>query len=133
MTAIASSVGSQDIRMDYLNLLVAQLRNQDPLEPLDNNQMASQLTQLSQLEQLENQSQQLAAINATFQQALLGAQRNQAAAMIGKEVTFDSPQADGTTTTESGRVEGVEIADGQVWLRVGDYGVSLDAIRTISN
>ncbi|NDC36770.1 MAG: hypothetical protein EBZ48_01825 [Proteobacteria bacterium] len=37
---------------DFMNLLVAQLKNQDPLNPMDNQQFAVQLAQFSQLEQL---------------------------------------------------------------------------------
>ncbi len=40
---------SSKIQTDYMKLLVTQLQNQNPLEPLDNNEMASQLAQFSQL------------------------------------------------------------------------------------
>jgi flagellar basal-body rod modification protein FlgD len=36
----------------FLTLLVSQLQNQDPLDPVDSNQFVTQLTQYSQLEQL---------------------------------------------------------------------------------
>jgi flagellar basal-body rod modification protein FlgD len=36
----------------FLTLLVSQLQNQDPLDPVDSNQFVSQLTAYSQLEQL---------------------------------------------------------------------------------
>ena len=36
----------------FLTLLVSQLQNQDPLDPVDSNQFVSQLTEYSQLEQL---------------------------------------------------------------------------------
>lgn len=38
--------------MDFLNLFIAQLQNQDPLEPMDNNQLTSQTSQFSMVEQL---------------------------------------------------------------------------------
>jgi len=49
-----SSVSASSIQADYMKLLVTQLQNQNPLEPLDNNEMASQLAQFSQLQQLES-------------------------------------------------------------------------------
>ena len=76
-----SGIASEDIRTDYLHLLVTQLRNQNPLEPMDNNDMAMQLAQLSQLEQMENMS-------TTFQKVLSAANRNHATSLIGKRVTF---------------------------------------------
>ena len=49
LTGMTSSAG--EIRTNYMNLLVTQLRHQNPLEPMDNNEMASQLALFSQLEQ----------------------------------------------------------------------------------
>ena len=42
---------------DFLAMLVAQMRHQDPLNPMDNTQMAAQMAQFSQLEQMLNQTQ----------------------------------------------------------------------------
>jgi flagellar basal-body rod modification protein FlgD len=41
---------------DFLNLLVAQLKNQDPLKPMDSSSFVAELAQFSQLEQSANQS-----------------------------------------------------------------------------
>ena len=103
-----SGIASEDIRTDYLHLLVTQLRNQNPLEPMDNNDMAMQLAQLSQLEQMENMS-------TTFQKVLSAANRNHATSLIGKRVTFIPA---GATTEAAGRVEGVEMIDQQPRLHV---------------
>lgn len=51
---------------DFLVLLTAQLRNQDPLNPTDPNQFTDQLTQLSQLEQQVAQTDELEAVNAAL-------------------------------------------------------------------
>lgn len=48
----ASSNGSTINQNDFLNLLVTQLQNQDPLNPMENEQFAVQLATFSQLEQL---------------------------------------------------------------------------------
>ena len=45
---------------DFLNLLVTQLRNQNPLEPMKDQEFIAQLAQFSQLEQLENMNSSLA-------------------------------------------------------------------------
>ncbi len=39
---------------DFINLLVTQMKNQNPLEPMDNYQMASQMAQMSTVESLNN-------------------------------------------------------------------------------
>lgn len=44
---------ADDLKTDFLNLLIAQLSNQDPMSPMDNEGMIQQLATFSQLEQLE--------------------------------------------------------------------------------
>lgn len=60
---------------DFLNLLVAQLKNQDPLKPMDSSSFVAELAQFSQLEQSTNQStllqKTLDAQNASLQYSLL--------------------------------------------------------------
>ena len=124
MSAISGISGSsEDIRTNYLNLLVTQLRNQNPLEPMSNNEMASQLASISQLEHLES-------LDNTFHRALLAAQHNEAVALIGKEVIFLVP---GQEDAFVGDVKAVDIVDGEALLRIGDYEVPLDAVRSISD
>jgi flagellar hook assembly protein FlgD len=84
-----SSINSAStIQMDYMKLLVTQLQNQNPLEPMNNDQMASQLAQFSQLQQLET-------MNASFANVLATTKRNYANSLLGKNVTFYSEN--GTT------------------------------------
>ena len=45
------SAGQQ--RLDFMTLLVTEMRNQNPLEPMDNQQMAAQLAQFTQLDLTE--------------------------------------------------------------------------------
>ena len=69
---------------DFLNLLVTQMRYQNPLEPLDNYQMASQMAQMSSVDSLKNISQamdQFAANQAS-------ANNFQASGLIGKRVEY---------------------------------------------
>jgi len=111
MSAIGTS--SDDIRMSYLNLLITQLQNQNPLEPMDNNQMAMQLAQLSQLEQMERMSD-------SFAKSLLVQQVDQASGLIGKQVTYFVPGEDEPRT---GVVNQVVLIRGQPILGVGNDAV----------
>ena len=79
---------ASDIQMDYMKLLVEQLKNQNPLEPLDSNDMAAQLAQFSQLQQLEQANTNLGAMNSSFGQILTATNRSYANSLIGKTVTF---------------------------------------------
>ena len=54
--------GTQD---EFLKMFMAQLQNQDPLQPQDNSQMVAQLAQFSSLEQAQQTNQQLSALTAS--------------------------------------------------------------------
>jgi flagellar basal-body rod modification protein FlgD len=112
---------AQDLKLDFLNLLVAQLQNQNPLEPLDNSEMTAQLAQISQLEQLEQ-------TNASFKEVLEATQAGYAASLLGRKVTF---YAQGEALPRTGSVTGVERIGEEFRLRVGDYLVGLAAIQAI--
>jgi flagellar basal-body rod modification protein FlgD len=69
-TATASTKASDSLANEstFLKLLVAQMQNQDPLNPADSTQFVSQLTSYSQLEQLiriDNNTASLASANST--------------------------------------------------------------------
>jgi flagellar basal-body rod modification protein FlgD len=54
----------------FLQLLVAQLQNQDPLNPTDSSQFVTQLAQFQQLEQSVNTGQDVTAIRTDLDQLL---------------------------------------------------------------
>ena len=91
----SSAVSPQTLgKDDFLRLMVAQLQNQDPLNPLNNTEFVAQTAQFTSLEQLQN-------INATL--ANLASQSNNggvasASALLGKTVTVNgsSLALDGT-------------------------------------
>ena len=77
-TAQATSSQS-DAQSKFLTLLTTQLKNQDPLNPLDNAQVTSQLAQISTVDGIER-------LNATMSKLLEGMNGNdtlQAAALVG--------------------------------------------------
>ena len=85
--ATASSTLGKD---DFLRLLVAQLKNQDPLNPMDNSQFVAQTAQFSSLEQLQNMNATLAQ-NSEWNMLLSQTINNtMATSLIGKWVTAES-------------------------------------------
>jgi flagellar basal-body rod modification protein FlgD len=125
MSLLSTTAQASNIQMDYMKLLVTQLQNQNPLEPLNNNEMASQLAQFSQLQQLET-------MNASFAQVLATASRDYASSLIGRNVLFAAETEAGTTQNFSGKVEQVyNNVDGQIYLLVGDYNVSLEDVISV--
>jgi len=125
MAAITAASSASDIQMDYMKLLVTQLQNQNPLEPLDNKDMAAQLAQFSQLQQMEN-------LNGSFSRVLESVQRSYASSLIGKDVSFKVTAQDGSTATKTGQVEEVSIEDdGDIILTVDDQQVNLTDVTSI--
>ena len=51
--------GGEMGKNEFLQLLVTEMKNQDPLNPLDNKEMVAQLAQFSALEQMQNVSKQV--------------------------------------------------------------------------
>jgi flagellar basal-body rod modification protein FlgD len=124
MTQITSA---GDIQADYMKLLVTQLQNQNPLEPLDNNEMASQLAQFSQLQQLQS-------MNSNFAKVLAATERTYANSLIGKEVSFISQTETGTVDIASGIVEQViNTVDDEIMLVASDQTFTLQDVVSVKN
>ena len=128
---------SSKIQMDYMKLLVTQLQNQNPLEPMDNNQMATQLTQISQLQQLESMSSSFADVLATTK-------RNYANSLLSKNVTFFATnETTGVSEQKVGNVNSVfnDPTTGETLLGVtvgtgtaaAQYTIGLDAVVLVEN
>ena len=124
----SSAINSaSDIQMNYMKLLITQLQNQNPLEPLDNNDMASQLAQFSQLQQLET-------MNSSFADILSTTERNYANSLIGKEISFASESDAGMQDITSGTVEEViNNLDGRTVLIVGNNTIALENVISVKN
>jgi len=128
-----SSLSASNIQMDYMKVLITQLQNQNPLEPMNNNEMASQLAQFSQLQQLES-------MNSNFAQILAITNRSYANSLIGKEVTFFTQDTEtGELVQKEGTVNEVfnDLNTGESLLKVTvddeEYSLSLDAVILVSN
>ena len=125
--AIPSAMSASTIQTDYMKLLVTQLQNQDPLEPMSNDQMAAQLAQFSQLEQLES-------MNGNFAKVLETTEFSYATSLIGKEVTFIGDTGTGDLGAMAGSVDRVfKGDDGKITLEVGNYSLEMDDVMSIRN
>jgi len=118
---------ASSIQTDYMKLLVAQLQNQNPLEPMNNSEMASQLAMFSQLEQLES-------MNTNFAKVLETAERTYAHSLIGRDIEFIGETEIGTRDIMSGVVEQVyNNVDGEIFLVVGNYVIGLEDVTSVKN
>jgi flagellar basal-body rod modification protein FlgD len=94
----------------FLQMLVAQLKNQDPTAPMDQKDMMNQMSQLSSVEQMTNMSEALQSLttNATMTQGV---------ALIGKHI--DYANEDGSATFDQ-EVTSVRVAGGVPVLELAD-------------
>lgn len=99
--AEAKDISPQD---RFLKLLVTQLKNQDPLNPMDNAQMTSQMAQISTVEGIDK-------LNTTLKMILEGNSENkamQAAGMVGHGVLVPG---DGLGLSEGFAIGGIELPE----------------------
>lgn len=90
---------------DFLRLMVGQLKNQDPLNPMEDKDFMGQMAQMSSLEQLTNMSASM--------------QNDRAFTLLGRQVTY-LDQKTGALVT--GKVEKVVIEAGKPSLTVAGIG-----------
>ncbi len=118
-------------RDEFLNLLVTQLRNQDPLEPVKQEDFLAQLAQFSTLEGVEQ-------LNSSFegylhlQEEMLHLQTLSGAAnLVGQEVVFNAVSEDAPTDLGIGTVDSVVVEDGQVRLSVNGESIAVSDLVEI--
>ena len=87
----------------FLKLLVTQIRNQDPLNPMDQAEMTSQLSQLNMASGIEKLNASFAKLTGSYDES----QTMQAAAMIGKHVLVEGQTME---LTSAGGIAGYELA-----------------------
>lgn len=76
---------AKDASERFLKLLVTQLRNQDPLNPVDNAQMTSQMAQISTVSGIEKLNTTVEGLNGQFVQM----QALQGASLVGRDVLLN--------------------------------------------
>ncbi len=108
-------------QQQFLQLLTAQLKAQDPLNPVSATDFTSQLAQLSTVSGLQQ-------LNTSIQQMLQLQQLSQGAALMGKTVTYFSS---GSSLSGQGVVQGVSVQNGQLQVQVGGQQVPIGQINGI--
>ena len=106
-------------KTDFLKLLSAQLRFQDPLNPTSDADFAAQLAQFSSLEQMQNMNESLSAM-ASYQSYNL----------IGKYVIAVA-NVNGVLTEIPGLVDSVFTRKGVTYAQIGEYPVPISSITDV--
>lgn len=101
----SSITGNGDMTQMFTQLLIAQIQNQNPLEPTDPSEFVSQLTQLSQVESMQemvSQTSASAAMLESMQVLALGAQVGSNVTAVTDQVVLGDEVVPGRFTLESG-------------------------------
>ncbi len=98
----------------FLQLLVTQMKYQDPLKPNDDTQFVAQLATFSQLEQMQNLSQT--------------STNSQAFGLVGMNVVVSTTNSSGNTSYTSGTVDSVVMSNGVAKLSIGGSLYTMDQV-----
>ncbi|KUG03595.1 flagellar basal-body rod modification protein flgd [hydrocarbon metagenome] len=134
----SSITGNSELGKDqFLELLVTQLRYQDPLEPMKDQEFIAQLATFSQLEEIQNLSATVEALSSSFTSYISGSMSLQlAGTLIGREVSYADPDAVETGEAEellTGVIERVIFKDGVPYFAIGDHEVSAEYIMELGS
>lgn len=117
LSSVTKSDNSSLDKEAFLQLLVAQMKYQDPLEPTSNTEYISQLATFSSLEEMQN-------LNSTME-------TSQATNLVGKTVIMKVTSASGETTYVTGQVDYIVRENGNTYLSINDGLYSLDDLDTV--
>ncbi len=116
--ATAAKDGSTLDKQAFLQLLVAQMKYQDPLEPTDNTEYVAQLAQFSSLEAMNNMSESMDLQRAT--------------ALVGKTVTVATTnETTGVTTEVTGTVDYVTHSGSKTYLTINGSQYNVNDVKQI--
>lgn len=126
-TAAASLANKSSVKKDnstldkdaFLQLLVAQMKYQDPLEPTSNTEYISQYATFSELEQMQNMSASL--------------ELSRASTLVGQTVLLKVTDSSGNTTTVQGNVDYVVYENNKAYLSVNGELYSMDDLDTVAD
>ncbi|MEI7988302.1 MAG: flagellar hook capping FlgD N-terminal domain-containing protein [Chloroflexota bacterium] len=118
-TTTKSTSGQDITNEDFLVLLLTQMRNQDPLEPMKNQEFMSQLTQMNSLSALKS-------MDSNLKKMTTQSEITEATALIGKKVEVSAKSI-------SGVVSSVSFEDGSVMVQIGSQKVALSEITSVTS
>ncbi|WLD66174.1 MULTISPECIES: flagellar hook assembly protein FlgD [Pseudomonas] len=116
-SATKAATGSQSLGKDaFLQLLVTQLKNQNPLSPQDNGAFVAQLAQFSSLEGINTLNDSVNAISSNFSSS----QALQASSLVGRSVVIQTDKSTVDTSKSMTGSVAVTSAVGNVSVKITD-------------
>jgi flagellar basal-body rod modification protein FlgD len=105
---------------DFINMLVAELQNQDPTQPVSNTQILQEVSQISNIE--TNQT-----LSTSLQSVLMGQNLATASGLLQKTVTATDTAGNSIT----GTVSSISVSNGTATLNIGNQTATLSNVTGI--
>ncbi len=115
---------------DFFKMLVTQLKLQDPLSPMDNETMTTQMAQLSTVEQLTELKGHTGKLVSMLEGSMIQQSLQFAAGMLDKDVFAVDPESGGEIW---GKAEGYQLIDGEILLEVEGFLVPASWVVRVSS
>ena len=125
-TSLGPTTSAADQSANFLKMLVAQMQNQDPLNPMDSAQVTSQMAQISTVQGIDTLNTTVTGLNSQFTQM----QTLQGAALVGKDVATEGNAVRVNATTGKGD-GGFELATAATSVKVDVVNSAGQTIDTI--
>lgn len=130
------ATGNNELGQDvFLQLMITQLQNQDPLDPMDNSEFLSQQAMFTQVNTLQEMNDKIGSYGdalLSLNGSMLNSNTlNQATGLVGKEVTAINPENKDETIT--GVVESVKITDGNLTFTINGQEIDSSYITGVNN
>ncbi len=103
---------------EFLKILIVQLQNQDPLNPMEDKDFIAQMAQFSALEQMQNMSRDFQSLKAM---SLVGK-------MVYGELNIENSSQ---IVPVLGRVSSITFSEGRMYLQVGSYSLPLEDLIAV--
>lgn len=128
-TRTSNTSTTEDAQNRFMTLLVEQMKNQDPLNPMDNAQVTSQMAQLSTVTGIDKLNETMTTMMSSFNSSLQASQTYQASSMIGHDVLTAGKTI--TKTDDSDNKYGFNLPENATNVTVTIKSNSGSVVRTI--
>jgi flagellar basal-body rod modification protein FlgD len=119
-TVTSTPTGSTMTQADFLQLMTTQLQSQDPTQPMDNSQFASELAQFSQLSTQQDIDTNLQGLSSTVSSGMQSSQVLSSASLVGRQVLVPSSSLAYAGSAVSGGVNVTTAGDVVVAIKDAD-------------
>lgn len=122
-TSAAAKNGNNLGKDEFLRILLTQISNQDPMQPLQDKEFIAQMAQFTSVEQLTNMAGEMKLLRQS-----IGIDPG----IIGKSVSWTELDSAGKEIVKNGTVDALVMKNGLQYALVGDKEISLEKLTRIS-